>query len=125
MTKMLNGILALINFNIKTGLEFCIFRKLCKRSVAPKILPSYIQIMVIIIPNVLFIPLKIAGYLYGVSPPDNPQVKEIRCISLVPQWGTHQTVHLPNQLPQHDYLKVSSFDMCSNIRPCELKDTIG
>jgi len=50
--------------------------------------------------------LQIAGYLYGVSPPDNPQVKEIRCIVMVPQWGTHQTVHLPNMLPQHDYLKV-------------------
>ena len=24
---------------------------------------------------------------------------------MVPQWGTHQTVHLPNQLPQHAYLK--------------------
>ena len=34
--------------------------------------------------------LQIAGYMYGVSPPDNPQVKEIRCIVLVPQWGTHQ-----------------------------------
>lgn len=40
------------------------------------------------------------------SPPDNPQVKEIRCIVMVPQWGTHQTVHLPSQLPQHEYLKV-------------------
>ena len=29
-------------------------------------------------------------YLYGVSPPNNPQVKEIRCIVMVPQWGTHQ-----------------------------------
>lgn len=48
---------------------------------------------------------QIAGYMYGVSPPDNPQVKEIRCIVLVPQWGTHQTVHLPAQLPAHDYLK--------------------
>uniref|UniRef100_A0A8C2TJA5 Pre-mRNA-processing-splicing factor 8 n=1 Tax=Coturnix japonica TaxID=93934 RepID=A0A8C2TJA5_COTJA len=48
---------------------------------------------------------QIAGYLYGVSPPDNPQVKEIRCIVMVPQWGTHQTVHLPGQLPQHEYLK--------------------
>ena len=55
------------------------------------------------------ISFQIAGYLYGVSPPDNPQVKEIRCISLVPQWGTHQTVHLPNQLPSHDLLKVSLF----------------
>ena len=33
---------------------------------------------------------QIAGYLYGVSPPDNPQVKEIRCVVIVPQWGTHQ-----------------------------------
>lgn len=49
---------------------------------------------------------QIAGYLYGTSPPDNPQVKEIRCIVMVPQWGTHQTVHLPNQLPGHEYLKV-------------------
>jgi len=37
-----------------------------------------------------FVLLQIAGYLYGVSPPDNPQVKEIRCIVMVPQWGTHQ-----------------------------------
>ena len=49
--------------------------------------------------------LQIAGYLYGVSPPDNPQVKEIRCIVMPPQWGTHQTVHLPNILPSHEYLK--------------------
>jgi len=48
---------------------------------------------------------QIAGYLYGVSPSDNPQVKEIRCIVMVPQWGTHQVVHLPQRLPSHDYLK--------------------
>ncbi len=48
---------------------------------------------------------QIAGYLYGVSPPDNGQVKELRCIVLVPQWGTHQLVHLPSALPEHDYLK--------------------
>merc|ERR1712070_725860 len=47
---------------------------------------------------------QISGYLYGVSPPDNPQVKEIRCVVLVPQWGTHQNVHLPTMLPNHDYL---------------------
>merc|ERR1712025_1488206 len=33
-----------------------------------------------------------------------PQVKEIRCIVLPPQWGTHQTVHLPHNLPGHEYL---------------------
>jgi len=48
---------------------------------------------------------QISGYLYGVSPPDNPQVKEIRCIVMPPQWGTHQTIHLPHQLPGHQYLK--------------------
>merc|ERR1711868_76905 len=47
---------------------------------------------------------QIAGYLYGISPADNPQVKEIRCIVLPPQWGTHQTVHLPHNLPGHEYL---------------------
>jgi len=48
---------------------------------------------------------QIAGYLYGLSPPDNPQVKEIRCIVMPPQWGNHQMVQLPNQLPEHEYLK--------------------
>jgi len=47
---------------------------------------------------------QISGYLYGISPADNPQVKEIRAIVLPPQWGTHQTVHLPNCLPSHEYL---------------------
>ncbi|EFH65572.1 hypothetical protein ARALYDRAFT_477251 [Arabidopsis lyrata subsp. lyrata] len=47
---------------------------------------------------------QIAGYLYGISPPDNPQVKEIRCVVMVPQWGSHQQVHLPSSLPEHDFL---------------------
>lgn len=47
---------------------------------------------------------QISGYLYGVSPPDNTQVKEIRCIVLVPQWGTHTNVNLPHQMPEHQYL---------------------
>lgn len=49
---------------------------------------------------------QVMGYMYGVSPPDNPQVKEVRGIVLVPQWGTHQQVHVPNALPEHEYLKV-------------------
>jgi len=48
---------------------------------------------------------QIGGYLYGVSPPDNAQVKEIRVIVLPPQLGTHFTVTLPNQLPEHDQLR--------------------
>jgi pre-mRNA-processing factor 8 len=47
---------------------------------------------------------QIAGYLYGVTPPDAPQVKEIRAIVLVPQWGTHQQVNLPSMLPSHEQL---------------------
>jgi pre-mRNA-processing factor 8 len=37
---------------------------------------------------------QIAAYLYGISPPDNPQVKEIRCMVLVPQTGSHNSVTL-------------------------------
>jgi len=48
---------------------------------------------------------QIAGYLYGVSPDDNPQVKEIRTIVMVPQYGSHQTVNLPNMLPKHKFLE--------------------
>ncbi|KAL4423860.1 hypothetical protein ABPG75_001161 [Micractinium tetrahymenae] len=47
---------------------------------------------------------QVAGLLFGVSPPDNPQVKEVRCIVMPPQWGNHQLVNLPHALPEHDYL---------------------
>ena len=48
---------------------------------------------------------QIAGYLYGISPPDNRHVKEIRCVVLVPQMGNHQKVDLPQQLPDSEYLE--------------------
>ena len=35
----------------------------------------------------------------------NLQVKEIRCVVLPPQWGTHKEVHLPKKLPEHPYLE--------------------
>lgn len=47
---------------------------------------------------------QIAGYLYGVSPRDGPLIKEIRCLVIPPQRGTHQMVYLPNQLPNHEFL---------------------
>eukprot|EP00475_Leptophrys_vorax_P028124 TRINITY_DN40512_c0_g1_i2.p1 TRINITY_DN40512_c0_g1~~TRINITY_DN40512_c0_g1_i2.p1 ORF type:complete len:835 (-),score=203.10 TRINITY_DN40512_c0_g1_i2:50-2554(-) len=47
---------------------------------------------------------QVAGYLYGVSPSDSEQVKEIRCIVMVPQLGTHQSVTFPLDLPEHPYL---------------------
>jgi len=48
---------------------------------------------------------QIAGYMYGVSPPDNDQVKEVRCVVLVPQVGNHLGVTLPHNLPDHEYLE--------------------
>lgn len=49
--------------------------------------------------------VQVAGYLYGNSPPDNDQVKEVRTIVMVPQVGNTRDVQLPQQLPQHEYLK--------------------
>ena len=47
---------------------------------------------------------QIAGYLYGVTPPDNEHVREVRCIVMVPQIGNHQSVTLPKKLPDDDLL---------------------
>ena len=49
--------------------------------------------------------VQVAGYLYGSSPPDNDQVKEIRSIVMIPQVGNTRDIQLAHQLPQHDYLK--------------------
>lgn len=48
--------------------------------------------------------VQVAGYLYGSSPPDNDQVKEIRTIVMVPQVGNTRDVQLPHQLPKHSNL---------------------
>ena len=49
--------------------------------------------------------VQVAGYLYGSSPPETDQVKEVRCIVLVPQIGGLRGVKLPQNLPQHEYLE--------------------
>ncbi|KAL6714117.1 pre-mRNA-splicing factor 8 [Lecanora helva] len=49
--------------------------------------------------------VQVAGYLYGSSPPNNDQVKEIRTIVMIPQVGNTRDVQLPHQLPQHPNLK--------------------
>ncbi|KAK0711691.1 NUC071 domain-containing protein [Lasiosphaeris hirsuta] len=49
--------------------------------------------------------VQVAGYLYGSSPADNDQVKEVRCIVMVPQIGGLRNVQLPQNLPQHEFLK--------------------
>ena len=48
--------------------------------------------------------VQVAAYLYGSSPPDNDQVKEVRTIVMIPQVGNTRDVQLPHQLPQHEYL---------------------
>ena len=47
---------------------------------------------------------QICGYMYGRSPPDHPQVKEVLCIAMPPQWGNHLKVNVPAALPEHAYL---------------------
>ncbi|KAK2003349.1 PROCN domain-containing protein [Colletotrichum falcatum] len=49
--------------------------------------------------------VQVAGYLYGASAPDNDQVKEIKCIVMIPQIGGLRNVQLPQQLPQHEFLE--------------------
>ena len=48
--------------------------------------------------------VQVAGYIYGSSPPDNAQVKEIHTIVMVPQVGNTRDVQLPHQLPQNEFL---------------------
>jgi len=48
---------------------------------------------------------QVSGYLYGVTPSDNDQVREIRCIVMVPQVGNHQGTTLPATLPVHESLE--------------------
>ncbi|WEW58909.1 pre-mRNA-splicing factor 8 [Emydomyces testavorans] len=48
--------------------------------------------------------VQVAAYLYGRSPPDNAQVKEIQTIVMIPQVGNTRDVQLPQQLPKHEYL---------------------
>lgn len=45
--------------------------------------------------------IQVAGLLYGVTPEDNDAVREIKCIVMVPQVGSYQSVTLPSYLPDH------------------------
>lgn len=61
--------------------------------------------------------VQVCGYLYGSSPSDNDQVKEIRTIVMVPQVGNTRDIQLPHELPQHDYL--------NNLEPLGIIHTIS
>ena len=47
---------------------------------------------------------QVAAFLFGASPPDNKQVKEIKAVAWVPQRGNNNSVELPSQLPKDDLL---------------------
>ncbi len=47
---------------------------------------------------------QVAAFLYGTSPPDNPQVKEIKAVAWIPQRGSNNSIELPSQLPKDDFL---------------------
>ena len=47
---------------------------------------------------------QVAGLIYGIAPENNSAVREIRCITMPPQVGSHQRVLLPTQLPDHELI---------------------
>jgi pre-mRNA-processing factor 8 len=49
--------------------------------------------------------VQVGGYLYGTSPADNNQVKEIKCIVVVPQLGEHSQVNFPDDPPHSEFLE--------------------
>ena len=49
--------------------------------------------------------VQVAGYLYGSSAPGNDQVKEVKCVVMMPQIGGLRNVQLPQQLPQSEFLE--------------------
>ncbi|KAJ2487310.1 pre-mRNA-splicing factor 8, partial [Coemansia sp. RSA 2320] len=49
---------------------------------------------------------QIAAYLFGVvAGGSEQQVREVHAAVLVPQWATHQHVHLPDAMPAHELLR--------------------
>ncbi|CAN3368761.1 pre-mRNA-splicing factor 8 [Diutina catenulata] len=46
--------------------------------------------------------VQVAAYLFGESPTDNPRVKEIKYLALVPQLGNTKEVKLPEAIPSLD-----------------------
>lgn len=45
---------------------------------------------------------QVAGFLYGSSPADNPSIKEVKAIVMVPQLGNANSVQLSTHLPDQD-----------------------
>lgn len=51
---------------------------------------------------------QIGGFVYGTSPADNAQIKEVKAIAMVPQLGNSHSIQFPNKIFDknlHEYLK--------------------
>ncbi|KAG7660465.1 uncharacterized protein J8A68_006022 [[Candida] subhashii] len=44
--------------------------------------------------------IQVGAFLYGKSPADHAEVKEVKCIAIVPQLGGTNTIQFPNNLPE-------------------------
>lgn len=44
---------------------------------------------------------QIGGFIYGTSPDDNDEIKEIKAIALVPQLGNSHSIQFPTKIPNH------------------------
>jgi pre-mRNA-processing factor 8 len=45
---------------------------------------------------------QIAGLIFGLTPQGRPQVKEIHCILMPPQWGNYHHVNIPHLIPDNE-----------------------
>ena len=89
----------------ETGFTYILPKNILKKFIIVSDLRTQVFMRCTIMMTLICCIYQIAGYLYGVSPPDNPQVKEIRCIVMVPQWGTHQvTTYLMTEISGKDNL---------------------
>ncbi|CEP01163.1 unnamed protein product (mitochondrion) [Plasmodiophora brassicae] len=65
---------------------------------------------------------QIGGWLYGLSPPDNDTVKEIRCIVMPPQVGSHTSLTMSTVLPNHEALEGLELLGWMHTQPAELPE---
>ncbi|KAI3402314.2 PRP8 [Candida oxycetoniae] len=57
--------------------------------------------------------IQIGGCLYGKSPIDHPEIKEIKCLVIVPQLGSSNSIQFPKQKPDDEdgYLKDQGLEL--------------
>ncbi|KAI5957199.1 PRP8 [Candida jiufengensis] len=57
--------------------------------------------------------IQVGGFLYGKSPAeDQPDIKEIKCLVIVPQLGSTNSIQFPTNLPEYEgYLKEQNYEL--------------